>query len=278
LGLIGDNIAASRAPELHRLCGKVSGLAVTYDLLVPRDLNLDFDGVFDRAQKDGYRGLNITYPYKEKVVSRLAVDDASVKAIAACNTVVFDRPRPWGANTDYTGFIAAYRSSYGTASPGLVAMAGSGGVGKAIAFALAGLGAKALHLFDVERAKSERLKHALAEVFPAIAVRIATSIEEACASADGLINGTPLGMEGIGGTAFPPALLTGKRWAFDAVYTPVETEFVREARGAGLQVMSGYELYFYQGIDAFRIFTGFDIDAAILRKALQPLQPQQVMS
>jgi shikimate dehydrogenase len=171
LGLIGDNIATSRAPELHQVCGRLSGLAVTYDLLVPRDLNLDFDRAFDRAQKEGYRGLNITYPYKETVVGQLAVDDASIKAISACNTVVFERPRPRGANTNYTGFIVAYRRSFGTASPGVVAMAGSGGVGKAVAFALAQLGAKALHLFDIERAKSERLKQALAGIFPAIAVR-----------------------------------------------------------------------------------------------------------
>jgi shikimate dehydrogenase len=98
LGLIGDNIATSRAPELHRVRGKLSGLAVTYDLLVPRDLNLDFDGAFDRAQKEGYRGLNITYPYKETVVGRLAVGDVSIKAISACNMV--ERPRPRGANTD----------------------------------------------------------------------------------------------------------------------------------------------------------------------------------
>jgi len=278
LGLIGDNIAASRAPELHRLCGKLSGLAVTYDLLVPKDLNIDFDGVFDRAQKEGYRGLNITYPYKEIVVGRLAVDDASIKAISACNTVVFDSPRPRGANTDYTGFIAAYRASYGMASPGVVAMAGSGGVGKAIAFALAQLKAKALHLFDVDRTKSEQLKHALAGVFPAIPVRIATSIEDACGGANGLINCTPLGMAPIGGTAFPPPMLTRKRWAFDAVYTPVETEFIRDARGAGVDVMTGYELYFYQGVDAFRIFTGFNVDAVALRKALQPLQTRQVMA
>ena len=165
LGLIGDNIAASRAPELHRLCGKLSGVSVTYDLLVPRDLNLDFDGVFDHAQKEGYRGLNITYPYKETVVGRLAVDDASIKAISACNTVVFERPRPRGANTDYTGFIVAYRRSYGTASPGVVAMAGSGGVGKAVAFALAQLGAKALHLFDMNARKANGLNRRLQESF-----------------------------------------------------------------------------------------------------------------
>jgi shikimate dehydrogenase len=42
--------------------------------------------------------------------------------------------------------------------------------------------------------------------------------------------------------------------------------------------MTGYELYFFQGVDAFRIFTGFDVDAAVLRKALQPSQTQQVMA
>ncbi len=278
LGLIGDNIAGSQAPELHRLCGKLTGLPVTYDLLVPRDLNLDFDGVFDRAQKGGYRGLNITYPYKEKVVGRLTVEDASIKAISACNTVIFESARPRGANTDYTGFIAAYRVSYGTASPGVVAVAGSGGVGKAIAFALGQLTAKALHLFDLERPKSEQLRRALAGVFPSLAVHISTSIEEACDGADGLINCTPLGMEHIGGNAFPPGMLTGQRWAFDAVYTPVETDFIRRARSAGIAVMTGYELYFYQGVDAFRIFTGFDVDAAGLRKALQHLQTQQVMA
>jgi shikimate dehydrogenase len=85
-------------------------------------------------------------------------------------------------------------------------------------------------------------------------------------------------MERIGGTAFPPCMLTRKRWAFDAVYTPVDTEFIRDARGAGVEVMTGYELYFFQGVDAFRIFTGFDVDAAVLRKALQPSQTQQVMA
>ncbi len=73
-------------------------------------------------------------------------------------------------------------------------------------------------------------------------------------------------------------MLARKRWAFDAVYSPVETEFIRDARDAGVEVMTGYELYFFQGVDAFRIFTGFDVDAVALRKALQPLQTQQVMT
>ena len=270
LGLIGDNITASRAPDLHRIAGRMCGLDLTYELLVPRELKLEFDAVFDRARDQGYRGLNITYPYKEKVFPRLTIADPSVRSIGACNTVVFGPPQPTGANTDYTGFIAAFRNSFGDVSPGVIAMAGSGGVGKAIGFALAGLGAKALRLFDLDRAKAENLARAIIANYPAFDVQVAISIEQASDGADGLLNATPLGMASYGGSAFPATVFKGQRWAFDAVYTPIETPFLLDTRKAGLAVMSGYELYLYQGIDAFQIFTGCQIDPIALRNAIEP--------
>lgn len=270
LGLIGDNIAESKAPDLHRAAARLCGLDLTYELLVPRDLSLEFDAVFDRARDQAYRGLNITYPYKEKVVRRLRIDDPSVRSIAACNTVVFGAPQPAGANTDYTGFIAAFRNSYGPVAPGVVALAGSGGVGKAIGFALVRLGAKALRLFDRDRAKAEELAGALVANYPGFDIKVAASIEQAGDGADGLVNATPLGMVGYGGSAFPETLFDGPRWAFDAVYTPIDTPFVLGARNAGLSTMSGYELYFYQGVDAFQIFTGRQVDPIALRNAIEP--------
>lgn len=267
LGLIGDNIAASRSPALHRLAGEMCGLDVVYDLLVPRELKLDFDTTFDRARDGGYRGLNITYPYKEKVLARVSIEDPLVRSIAACNTLVFEGRDAAGTNTDYTGFLGAYRANFATA-PGRAAMAGCGGVGKAIGFALAGLGAKALQLFDADRPKAEKLARALATAYPSLDVGVARSIEQACEDADGLVNCTPSGMVGIGGTAFPAAVLRGRRWAFDAVYTPMDTPFLLAARAAGVVAMSGYELLLYQGVDCFRIFTGYAVDPAALRSAL----------
>lgn len=268
LGLIGDNIAASRSPALHSLAGRMCGLDVRYDLLVPRDLKLDFGAVFDRARREGYRGLNITYPYKEIAISRIRLDDPHARSIAACNTVVFEPSAAIGANTDYSGFLAAFRGCFGSSSPGSVAMAGCGGVGKAIGFALARLGAKALHLFDADRSKAEELARALATIYPALEVQIALSVEQASTGVDGLVNCTPLGMVGHGGSAFPNAILGGRTWAFDAVYTPVDTPFLLAARAAGLSIMSGHELLLHQGVDAFRIFTGRAIDPAALRAAL----------
>jgi shikimate dehydrogenase len=276
LGLIGDNIAASRAPELHQVAGRLCEMEITYDLLIPRNLGLNFDLVFDRARDEGYRGLNITYPYKEVVVRRLETQDRSVRLTGACNTVLFESSGPAGANTDFTGFLSAYRSSFGTTEPGAVAIAGCGGVGRAISFALAQLGASALRLLDTDRTRSESLAQALSAGAPSLKVSVAASANQACEGADGLVNCTPLGMIGYGGNVFPPDQIAGRGWAFDAVYTPVETPFLRSARAAGLAVMSGYELFFNQGVDAFRIFTGRSVEYSGLREALQRLDGARI--
>ena len=268
LGLIGANIQASRAPALHRIAGRLAELDVTYDLLIPAELGLDLDGTLARARAEGYRGLNITYPFKETAACRVRVEDPAIRRLGAVNTVLFDAEEPKGFNTDYTGFMAAFRAAFGSAEPGVVAMAGAGGVGRAIGFALAGLGAVELRLYDRERAKSEALAAALGGAFPDMTARVCSSIEDAARGADGLVNGTPLGMVGLGGTAIPRAVIGGQRWAFDAVYTPVDTAFLEDARAAGIAIMSGYELFFHQGVDAFRIFTGRDVDQTALRRRL----------
>ena len=94
LGLIGDNIAASRAPDLHRIAGRLNNMNVQYDRLIPKELNQTFDQIFESCPDNGYQALNITYPYKEYVIPKVEIDDPMVRAIAAVNTVVFDGHHP----------------------------------------------------------------------------------------------------------------------------------------------------------------------------------------
>jgi len=254
LGLIGDNIARSRSPALHRIAGRLAGIDVTYDLFIPRDLGMDFDATFTMCRDKGLRGLNVTYPYKECAVSMVRVDDEGTRRIGAVNTIIFDDDSPKGFNTDCSGFMAAYRARRGDTSPGRVAMVGAGGVGKAIAFGLAALGADEIVLADRDAAKASGLVDMLAA--QGHAARAATSVEDAVADADGIVNCTPVGMVGYPGSAIPAGLLQGSSWAFEAVYTPVDTQFKLEAEAAGLAVISGYELFFNQGVHAFELFTG----------------------
>jgi shikimate dehydrogenase len=89
-----------------------------------------------------------------------------------------------------------------------------------------------------------------------VAITVPPDIATAVIDADGVVNCTPVGMIGHPGSAVDASLLGGQRWAFDAVYTPVDTQFLGAARRAGLATISGYELFFHQGIQAFELFTG----------------------
>ncbi|MEM6593139.1 MAG: shikimate dehydrogenase, partial [Pseudomonadota bacterium] len=81
-------------------------------------------------------------------------------------------------------------------------------------------------------------------------------------------NATAIGMEGRGGQVLTASQMAGADWAFDAVYTPVDTGFLRSAHSAGLEVLSGYELFFWQGVHAWDLFAGRPVDPAQLRAAI----------
>lgn len=79
------------------------------DLLVPREQGLDFDVPLDSLPFRGYRGVSVTYPYKEKAAAKVIVQDELIRAMRALIAVVFAPDGPRGFNTDFMGFIAAYR-------------------------------------------------------------------------------------------------------------------------------------------------------------------------
>ena len=268
LGLIGDNIAASRAPDLHRIAGRLNNMDVQYDRLIPKELNQTFDQIFESCPDNGYQALNITYPYKEYVTPKAEIDDPMVRAIAAVNTVVFEGTSSKGYNTDYTGFIAAYEQVRAGAAPGICCLVGTGGVGRALAFGLVKLGANEIRLFDRDSTKAQQLACDLNALDPQTVVTAADDLDVATANCDGLLNGTPLGMVGYPGSAFEPKAIANAAWVFDAVYTPIETMFLQSAKATGAQIISGYELFFFQGVHAWHHFTGLDVNTQKLRAAL----------
>ena len=144
----------------------------------------------------------------------MTVSDPLVRGIGAVNTVVFDADGPKGFNTDYTGFMNAYRSERGTKPPGVVSLIGTGGVGKAVAFGLIGLGAQAIHCVDLDPAKAASLADALAALGSDTRIVVSDDAVAAVDGADGIINCTPLGMVGISGSPLPADAMQGAAWVF----------------------------------------------------------------
>lgn len=265
LGLIGDAIGRSQSPRLHVAAGRQAGLTVRYDRLIPALMGQEFETVFANVRTGGYRGVNITYPYKERVTSMVRLAEPMLQAIGAVNTVTFEADGPLGHNTDYTGFKSAFRGAFGQARPGVVLLVGSGGVGRAIAFGLADLGAEALILLDNDTTKSHALARDLQRAFPALGVATDCGADQPL---HGVVNATPVGMDGKPGNPIPDWALRTATWAFDAVYTPRDTEFLTAAAERGLEVLSGWELFFHQGLDAWKIFSGQRANSAGLRAEL----------
>lgn len=266
MGLFGAGIGRSQAPRLHKLAARLCGLQLSYELFDLNDLGLDgFEEKLEQTARQGLTGVNVTHPVKERAASLFTVPDIAMRQIGAVNTVRFADKTAY--NTDYSGFIRAFQQQFATVSPGKVLMFGAGGVGKAIGFALTKLKASMIYLTDTDAAKAEKLVAELKAAGAKCDVQPLDKVLE-LAEVDGLINCTPLGMYQYPGSAIPKEMIGGQRWAFDAVYTPLETQFLKDAKERGLELLSGYELFFYQGVDAFKLFTGLSVDEEELRRQL----------
>jgi shikimate dehydrogenase len=265
LGLIGSPIKSSAAPGMHEAAAAALGLRAQYRLIdvVGAD-TAKLRAMLEGVRLLGFSGVNVTFPYKEAVVPLL--DDLSERAaaIGTVNTVVARDGRLTGHNTDSTGFAAAFAAVIGDPGDRPVALIGAGGVGRAIAFALAALGARALHIFDSDMAKATALA---ARLEARMAVRVCANVAEALDGAGGVINGTPIGMLPNRDSPVPAGLLHKDLFVADAVYTPLWTPLLTAARATGCRVMTGRELCIYQAADAFRLFTGLEASRETIGQA-----------
>ena len=267
LGLIGDNITSSSAPLLHKMAAAQHGFDLSYELIIPPERGFDFDRALDFAKQNGLRGVNVTLPYKEQAFPYAQIADPAVQKLGSVNTICFDSKSLTGFNTDYTGFLQSYRVARGALPAGHVLLIGAGGVGRSICFALAKLGASAITIFDRENIKAVKLADEVNLLVPGVAMAAKSVDTSVC---DAVVNCTPAGMYGYGGLPISQEHLPKSlEWAFDAVYQPVDTPFKQMLIARGVQFISGFELFFYQGVDAFKIFTGFEVkDPTSLRHAL----------
>jgi shikimate dehydrogenase len=265
VGLVGAGIQASRTPGLHEREGARHGLRYVYKLIDLEALGLDADalpGILTSAQRFGFAGLNITHPCKQAVIPLLDDLSPDAAALGAVNTVVLKDGRRVGHNTDWWGFAQSFRRELADVRRERVVQFGAGGAGAAVAHALLTLGAGEVILIDTDQRRAETLAAALRERFGDRRASCGSSAEVAVATADGIVNTTPLGMAKYPGMALPAELLRPDLWVADIVYFPLETELLRQARSRGCRTMSGGGMAVSQAVGAFRLFTGRNPDAA----------------
>ncbi|MFW2543238.1 shikimate dehydrogenase [Primorskyibacter sp. 2E107] len=260
VGLIGRGIQASRTPAMHIAAGQVLGFDYRYTLLDLDQMTTEpaLCDLLDKAEAEGFAGLNITFPYKKQVMQHLHHLSDSARTVGAVNTVVFRDGERHGHNTDFWGFAEGMRQHLPGADMATTLLLGAGGAGGAVAHALKALGTQTLLIHDIDPKTAD----ALAEQTGGTPV---TSLEAASRAATGVVNATPMGMAKLPGTAIPPDLLRADHWVTDIVYFPLETALLRAARAKGCRTLNGGGMALFQAVRAFELFTGTKPDPAVMR-------------
>ena len=266
VGLVGEGIQQSHAPLLHQREADRQGIRLIYKVIDSAEHGLaagDLPEVLHWARTLGYRGLNVTHPFKQEVVRYL--DDLSddARLLGAVNTLVFDNGRTCGYNTDASGFARSFAREFAQMPREMVVQLGSGGAGAAVAHALLSHGVRRLTLADLDVAKATRLSEALGTRFDAdrIVVCPLADLAGALAKADGLVNATPMGMAHHPGSPVPASVLRRDMWVADIVYRPVDTPLLQAARSVGAPTLHGGGMNAYQAVEAYEHFTGRPADA-----------------
>lgn len=272
-GLLGSPVRKSLSPAMHNANFESLGMNAVY---TPYDVTeASIDRVMPALEALRFKGLNVTMPLKRKVIEYLDELDETASLCNAVNTVYWKNGKLCGANTDGVGFVTGLKKQGGYDPAGKRCLIfGSGGAARGVAFALAQAGVESIALWkrDSGNKKLEELAADLnaykSNVCPALSTDEA-DIPKFLRENELIINSTPLGMEpNTNATPFDTDLLGPGHMVCDLVYVPHDTLLLRQAEARGSKILYGYWMTIWQGVEAFRKWTGGEPDVEVMTKAL----------
>ena len=240
-GLLGEHLGHSFSPVIH---GKLGNDA--YRLFELSESELE---AFVRQENIG--GLNVTIPYKQKVLPFVDELSPAVEAIGATNTLFLKDGKLYAENTDVLGFIYLVRSAGIEVRGKKVVLLGNGGAAQAVKEALRRLQVGDLRVFDLNSAPPEVLPYEeLSEHY----------------DADVLVNTTPVGMYPNNlKSVVELAPFTKLSGVLDIVYNPLRTGLLLEAESLGIPHASGLGMLVAQAVRSHEFFFGTSVDDAVIQ-------------
>ena len=267
LGVIADPVAHSFSPQIHNACLRKSKIDMLYlPFRVPAENLKEF---ISCCPEMGIRGLSVTIPHKETILKSMNSLDDNVAAIKAANTVVFSGSTANGYNTDCNAAVDCLREHLRESSfedsnveeplaGKRIGILGAGGVARAITFGLTKAGAE-VTLF----ARDPRQAEQLANEMKCKSLDWVLRGEHGCQI---LINCTPVGMHPkMDETPFEQDWHDRHTTVFDTIYNPARTLFIKHAREAGCETITGVDMFVRQAAEQFKLFTGQTADAETIQ-------------
>lgn len=252
-GLIGYPLGHSFSKEIHESLGLYA-----YEI---SDLPEENFAKFMTEKK--FRGINVTIPYKQRVIPYLDEIDETAKEIGAVNTIVNRDGRLYGYNTDLFGISNLILKTAGDISEKTVLILGSGGTSRTAAYAAKTLGAKKIY-------KATRKPDLLPDGdFEFITY---DNLDKIVDITDIIINTTPVGM--FPDTDCSPvdiSVFKNLSAVVDAIYNPLKTKLVYAAEGRNIPAQTGLYMLVSQAVKAAELFTGEKISEETLNKVFSDI-------
>ncbi len=273
-GLIGNPVEHTVSPVIHNNLAEMTGVDLTY---VPFRVE---EGRLEEAVKGAFSlnvlGLNVTVPYKSKVMSYVCETDELAAKIGAVNTLVRTEQGYKGYNTDMPGLYRALCTDGVSIAGETVIILGAGGVARAVALLMAEKGAERVILINRTLSKAEVIADEINTLYEKELVRAMSVTEYELPDTDKkylCIQATNVGMYPhvtdtlMEDEAFYQKIHTG----YDLIYNPSETMFMKKVKKAGGKAFNGLKMLLYQGIIAYELWTGMCVSDEMAEKVLKEM-------
>lgn len=247
--IIGNPVEHSLSPFLHNYWFKKYKIEGDYSLLQTDENNLDV--VVKKIRNNELKGINVTLPYKQKIIKFLdrLVNDA--KLTNSVNTIFLDDNGTLvGENTDVYGLQAAYLKEIINAENKKALVIGAGGVSPSVIFALQKSKIKNISIINRTYEKSLFLKRR----FNFLDILKWNSLKDEIANFDIIINASSLGLKGGNNFAFNFENVKNNLIYIDTIYNPYQTNMIKDLKSRNIQTFNGLDMFMYQGQKSFYIW------------------------
>ncbi len=256
--LVGKDVRFSASPAMMNAALSYMGVEARYYAINVKEEQ--FESMLKQILAE-HDGINVTMPYKSKVVKHISDLDKDAERINAVNTVKVNATVQ-GFNTDVYGITQPLNLTGINVRRAI--LIGTGGTARAFCLAMENQGCEEIVVWDRDTEKAKSFSTDMARLFPQILFKT----EGYSSNYDLLFNATPMGGKDVGLTDEVEGLLNKVDAVFDAVYYPYDTGFIKKGTSLGCKVIRGYEMLLYQGARALKIWLNQEPPIEIMRSAL----------
>ncbi|OIP95325.1 shikimate dehydrogenase [Candidatus Wirthbacteria bacterium CG2_30_54_11] len=249
--VIGDPVEHSVSPAMHTAGYRSLGLKYYFGRL--RVTSSELARSMAAVRSLTIRGVSVTLPHKVAVMQYLDEIDPVAQQIGAVNTIVNTSGHLKGYNTDWEGAMRSVEEVASIAGKTVV-MIGAGGAARGVGYGFLQRLAGRLIILNRSEEKAKALAGELGAQWGGL-----DQLERSLGQADILFQTTSVGMHpDILETIVPQEFLHPGLVVVEAVFNPLETRLIREAKAAGCKVSLGYRMLLYQGVRQFELYTGVE--------------------